>query len=154
MPKDEFDFDDPLELNGVALYTDEDTSRDMAECFVEEFLMLGYNHKQLLALIRNPHYLGMNMVLQNKGETFVKEVISDVLARWGKKIEWSKPVAAGVSPAVEPGVPPGGACADSWVALEVSNACPGGKMPPSTAGETPAATLTDPLGNPAPKLNL
>lgn len=85
MPKDEFDFDDPLELNGVALYTDEDTQRDMAECFVEEFLMLGYNHKQMLALFRNPHYLGMNMVLQNKGEPFVKEVISDVFARWGRR---------------------------------------------------------------------
>ena len=60
----------------------------MAECFVEEFLMMGYNHKQLLALFRNPHYLGMNMVLQDKGEPFVKEVISDVFARWGKKIEW------------------------------------------------------------------
>ena len=88
MPKDEFDFEDPLELNGVAFPTDEDTSREMAECFVEEFMMLGYDHKQLLALFRNPNYLGMNMVLENKGEPFVKEVIGDVLARWGIHVQW------------------------------------------------------------------
>ena len=33
MPKDEFDFEDPLELNGVAFLTEEDTSAEMAECF-------------------------------------------------------------------------------------------------------------------------
>jgi hypothetical protein len=91
MPKNEFDLDDPLELNGVALYTQEDTSREMAECFVEEFLRLGYNHKQLLALFRNPHYFGMNMVLLNKGEPFVKEIILEVFARWGKRIEFKEP---------------------------------------------------------------
>ena len=36
MPKDEFDFEDPLELNGAALLSDEDTLQPMAECFVEE----------------------------------------------------------------------------------------------------------------------
>ena len=135
MPKDEFDFEDPLELNGVALYTDEDTSRDMAECFVEEFLMLGYGHKQLLALFRNPHYLGMNMVLQNKGEPFVKEVISDVLARWGKKIEW-----------------PEGSAAQGEASTPAS-AQPTISVEPSSSSSSDEG-LTDPLGNPVPKLNL
>ena len=139
MPKDEFDFDDPLELNGVALYTDEDTQRDMAECFAEEFLMLGYNHKQLLALFRNPHYLGMNMVLQNKGDAFVTEVIRDVCARWGKNIEWPS------------------ACS-SW-REEAQTPSPASPPPECQSLVTSAATemderLTDPLGNPVPKLNL
>jgi hypothetical protein len=107
MPKDEFDFDDPLELNGVALETDEDTHRDMAECFVEEFVRLGYNHKQLLALFRNPHYLGMNMVLQNKGEAFVMDVIRDVFARWGRKIEWPFVAPAAGPRTVPPHLPRG-----------------------------------------------
>ena len=151
MPKDEFDFDDPLELNGVALYTDEDTSRDMAECFVEEFLMMGYNHKQMLALFRNPHYLGMNMVLQNKGEVFVKEVISDVFARWGKKIEW--PVAIPLTaektvigseqePARENGAHHSCTCG--------SGGC---SIAPAEQDITLDEKLTDPLGNPVPKLN-
>lgn len=90
MPKDEFDFDDPMELNGVALLSDEDTMDAMCECFIEEFMRLGYNHKQVLALFRNPHYLGMNMVLQNRGEQFVRQMIREVFARWGRPFEWPK----------------------------------------------------------------
>jgi len=44
-------------------------------------------------------------------------------------------VAAGVSPAVEPGVPPGGSPRRNGYGTK-----PGGKMPPFTAGETPVAT--------------
>lgn len=140
MPKDEFDFDDPLELNGVALYTDEDTQRDMAECFTEEFLMLGYNHKQLLAMFRNPHYLGLNMVLQNKGEMFVREVISDVFARWGKKIEW--PWAHGSQ----------SASAQTSSLAPLPTGCQG--LEASAATSEFDEKLTDPLGNLVPKLNL
>ena len=88
MPKDEFDFDDPMELSGVGLMTTEDTTEPMAECFIEEFMRLGHNHKQILALFRNPHYLGMHMVIQNKGEPFVREVIAETFARWGKPVAW------------------------------------------------------------------
>src|SRR5215471_399817 len=88
MPKDEFDFDDPMELSGVGFLTEEDTTDAMCECFIEEFMRMGYNHKQILALFRNPHYLGMNMVLQNRGEPFVREQIAEVFARWGKAIKW------------------------------------------------------------------
>jgi hypothetical protein len=108
MPKDEFDFDDPMELNGVAVATDEDTTEAMTECFIEEFMLMGNNPKQLLALFRNPHYLGMNMVLQNRGEQFVRDKIVQIFARWGRPIHWpsstsnqreevqtSSPVAAG-----------------------------------------------------------
>ncbi|HEX7471339.1 MAG TPA: A/G-specific adenine glycosylase [Verrucomicrobiae bacterium] len=49
-------------------------------------------------------------------------------------------VAAGVSPAVEPGVSPGGKDAANFKPLKISRKIPGGKMPPSTAGGTPAAT--------------
>lgn len=94
MPKNEFDIDDPLELSGVALATEEDTTEAMCECFIDEFMRLGYNHRQILALFRNPHYLGTNMVLQNRGEAFVRTKITEVFARWGKVVEW--PVASGL----------------------------------------------------------
>ena len=61
--------------------------------------------------------------------------------------EWERDhVAAGVPPAVEPGVPPGGKTVDGTKRIENSevapspNPGPGGKMPPSTAGKMPAAT--------------
>ncbi len=107
MPKNEFDIDDPLELSGVALATEEDTTEAMCECFIEEFTRLGYNHRQILALFRNPHYLGPNMVLQNRGEPFVRTQIAEVFARWGKVVEWSATSSPGTakSCAVSPGRP-------------------------------------------------
>jgi len=89
MPKDEFDFDDPMELNGMALLSDEDTTDAMTECFIEEFLWLGWNHQQVLALFRNPHYVGMNMVLENRGESYVKDFITEIYARWGQAVEFA-----------------------------------------------------------------
>jgi DNA polymerase I len=50
-------------------------------------------------------------------------------------------VAAGVTPAVEPGVPPGGTEVEIFTGDDIASANPGGKMPPSTAGVAPAATL-------------
>ena len=88
MPKDEFDFEDPFELNGMALITHEDTTNDMAETFIEEFMRMGYGHNQILALFRNPHYLGPNMALEKRGEPFIRDLVTDVFARWGKQVEW------------------------------------------------------------------
>jgi hypothetical protein len=86
MPKDGFDFEDPLELNGVAFLTQEDTTDAMCECFVEEFMRIGYSAKQILALFRNPHYIGMNLVLEKRGEAFIRDSIREVFARWGKEV--------------------------------------------------------------------
>ena len=83
MPKDEFDFEDPLELNGVALLTQEDTTDAMCECFIEEFMRMGYNGKQILALFREPQYLGMKLVLEKRGEEFIRKSIAEVFARRG-----------------------------------------------------------------------
>ncbi len=85
MPKDEFDFEDPLELNGLALVTQEDTTEAMCECFIEEFMRMGYGQEQILALFRNPHYLGMNMVLEKRGEQFVSGRIREVFRLWGRE---------------------------------------------------------------------
>ena len=88
MPKDEFDFEDPLELNGVAILTEEDTTDAMCECFIEEFMRMGYNAKQVLALFRNPHYLGMNLVLEKRGEQCVRHSITGIFARWGRTADF------------------------------------------------------------------
>jgi hypothetical protein len=99
MPKDEFDFEDPFELNGMAFLSHEDTTNDMAECFTEEFMRMGYSHLQVLALFRNPHYLGPNMAFEKRGEPFIRDLIADVFARWGKVVTWPDP--GRLLPAVE-----------------------------------------------------
>ena len=86
MPKDEFDPQDPLELNGIAFLTEEDTTDAMCECFIEEFMRMGYGSKQVLALFRNPHYLGMNMILAKRGEQFVRDRILEIYSRWGRQV--------------------------------------------------------------------
>lgn len=87
MPKDEFDFEDPFELHGTVFPSAEDTTGPMAECFIEEFMRMGYNHKQILALFRDPHYLGPNLAYEKRGEPFIQELIAEVFARWGKSID-------------------------------------------------------------------
>lgn len=136
MPKDELDPDDPMELFGVGLVTDEDTTDAMAECFIEEFLRLGYNHKQVFALFRNPWYTGVNMVLQNRGEPYVRDKIAEVFARWGR------PVKEG-APAVRESAP------DAAVA---SSAEEDQSLPVSAATVEMNTDLTDPMGGPVPRL--
>ena len=55
------------------------------------------------------------------------------------KREWI--IAAGILPAVEPGILPGGTIADNFKQMEISGNNPGGRMPPSTSGKMPDATL-------------
>lgn len=86
MPKDEFDFEDPLELRGMVLASDEDTTGVMAECFTEEFMRMGYSWDEILALFRNPHYLGPHLAWEKHGEPYILNVIAEVFGRWGKPL--------------------------------------------------------------------
>jgi len=88
MPKDEFDFEDPLELNGMAFLTPEDTTSAMAETFIEEFMRMGHGHQQIFELFRNPHYLGPNLAMEKHGAPFIRELITEVFARWGRAVTW------------------------------------------------------------------
>jgi hypothetical protein len=64
--------------------------------------------------------------------------------RWQRKSLFAElGVAAGILPAVEPGVSPGGMDVRLGIRLEASSAGTGGKMPPSTAGRMPATTCSD-----------
>ena len=91
MPKNEIDPEDPMELRGVSFLTEEDTSEAMTECFIEEFMRLGHDHRQILALFRNRHYTGLNLVLQNRGEAFVKAKITEVFGWWRRTVDWPDP---------------------------------------------------------------
>lgn len=86
MPKDEVDPEDPMELSGMAMLTEEDTSEDMTECFVEEFMRMGHSPAQVFQLFRSPFYVSANMVLENRGETFVRTKIVEIFTRWGRTV--------------------------------------------------------------------
>ncbi|MHC1763043.1 MAG: hypothetical protein AB9869_01880 [Verrucomicrobiia bacterium] len=134
MPKDEFDFEDPFELNGMAFATEEDTTQVMAECFAEEFMRMGFNAKQVLALFKNPQYLGPNLALEKHGEARVRDLIGDVFARWGKPVSWTTGTVHG-----EP-------------ATQTERSESGAPRPPATTTAEYEATARDPMGAPLPKL--
>jgi len=85
MPKDEFDLEDPLEAVAVELPSDEDTLVPMAECFIEEFMRMGYSQEQVFGLFTNPMYAGPLMVTRARGTAFVRQLIADTFAKWGKQ---------------------------------------------------------------------
>jgi hypothetical protein len=128
MPKDEFDFEDPLELNGMAFMTHEDTTTEMAETFIEEFMRMGHGHRQILALFQNPHYLGPNLALQKRGEPFIRDLITEIFARWGRAVAWPEETKS---------------TNDNHQSLVTS-----------AATVEHDSTLTDPTGAPIPKLNI
>lgn len=151
MPKDEFDFDDPMELTGVALFTEEDTTDAMCECFVEEFMMLGHDHLRIFALFRHPHYIGMNMVLQNRGEQWVRDRIGEIFAQWGRPVTW--PAAAAPAPVPKAPPPPAPAPAppaQSACSCGSTTGCCSEQAPPVSPQPEPL----DPTGAPAPTYNL
>ena len=150
MPKDEFDFADPMELTGVALFTDEDTTDAMCECFVEEFMMMGYDHTRIFALFRHPHYIGMNMVLQNRGEQFVRDRIAEIFAVWGRAVTWPAPAQpATKAPSPTPTPVPN---ASAVTPCSCGSATPCGSAPEPSPEPPPIAL--DPTGSPAPAYNL
>jgi hypothetical protein len=140
MPKDEFDFEDPLELNGMALLTEEDTTDAMCECFIEEFMRMGYDTSQVLALFRNPHYLGMNMVLEKRGEQFVRDSIAETFARWGRLVAWPTNCSSRRKEAHSSSV--------------VTTTNEDQSLLTSAATIEPDTRLTDPMGAPVPKFNV
>ena len=83
MPAKEPEPDDPLELTGVMLAVPDETSlKDMAACFVEEFLRDGWSDEQLRAMFRNPHYRGPYLVWRTMGDAYVDAVIQEVRQIW------------------------------------------------------------------------
>jgi len=84
MPKDEFDPEDPLEAIAVELPSNEDTLLPMAECFIEEFMRMGYSQEQILGLFGNPMYTGPLLFTRTRGTEAAKQLITDTFKKWGR----------------------------------------------------------------------
>ena len=71
---------DPHELVGVSL-TEGD--RDvMAECLVEEYLLLGWSDPQLMSLFTRPCFRMTHQIYLNRGHDYVVALIAQVRAKW------------------------------------------------------------------------
>lgn len=75
--------DDPFELNvvGVSDPTGE-SMREMAACFAEEFLRLGFPPGRVLALFESPRYPLAHGALNALGYPAIREIIANASRIW------------------------------------------------------------------------
>lgn len=80
MAEKEFEQDDPMAFVQMYLDTPADDAfyQDMAETFIEEYMMMGWSDEEIFHLFEDPFYRGTHEIWQRKGETFVKNLIREV----------------------------------------------------------------------------
>jgi hypothetical protein len=84
MPHNDPDPTDPMALHGVAVQTDDPAvMREMAQCFIEEYLRMGYARDRVLSMFATPRYAGPYMARQALGEEAIAALIDEVASRWG-----------------------------------------------------------------------
>lgn len=74
--------EDPYELVGMVIPGEEGQTEAMAQALIEEFILLGWNEKQLMTLFTSPLYLGTHRIYQEKGAAWVQALIKDVYGQW------------------------------------------------------------------------
>ncbi len=74
--------EDPYELVGMVIPSEEGQSEMMAQALLEEFILLGWGKKQLMTLFTSPLYLGTHRIYQEKGEAWVQALIDETCAAW------------------------------------------------------------------------
>ena len=83
MAEKEFESEDPFELTGMVIPMSPEKARRseeaMAACFIEEYLMLGYDALAILELFRDPFYQATHAVLHARGEEYVRSLIEKVI---------------------------------------------------------------------------
>jgi hypothetical protein len=82
MPKDEFERSDPMELVGMVLPGDEGTLDAMAECFIEEYVRMGWSEERLMTLFTHPLFMGTHRIYLSRGEPYVRSLIQRTLKKW------------------------------------------------------------------------
>ena len=74
--------EDPMELVGIALPQEDGDS--MAECLIEEYLLLGWNDRQLMTLFTRPFFQATHRIYHDKGEEYVQSLIQKVRDKWSQ----------------------------------------------------------------------
>ena len=84
MPYDDPDATDPMTLHGVVIETESDAAmRDMAECFVEEYLRIDWEEDRILKMFQTQGYAGPFLAYQTLGEEAIRRMTSELIPLWG-----------------------------------------------------------------------
>ncbi len=86
MPYDDPDATDPMTLHGVAVETESDAAmRDMAECFVEEYVRSGFEADRILRMFKTRGYAGPFLAWQTLGEEIIRSIIAEYMRPRGPR---------------------------------------------------------------------
>lgn len=83
MPQEEFVPEDPMGLIGMVLPGEPGQLEAMAECFIEEYVRLGWSERRLMTLFVSPMFLATHRIYRMKGEAYVRDLIRTTRAKWG-----------------------------------------------------------------------
>ena len=72
--------DDPHELVGVGFAGGD--SDYMAECLVEEYLLLGWSDNQLMSLFTRSCFVMTHHIYRERGHDYIAALIAKVRAKW------------------------------------------------------------------------
>ncbi len=99
MPYDDPDATDPMTLHGVVVETQNDNAmREMAECFVEEYIRSGFDADRILRMFKTQGYAGPFLAYQTIGEEVIQSIIVEMFALWGgRNIVIESPSVTGVN---------------------------------------------------------
>ena len=88
MPDKKFDPHDPFDLVGMPVPLEEgrDGVAEMAEAFVDEYMTMGWSDKQILLTFRKPFFRGPYIVYRDRGEEYLKSLISATRQRHRDRI--------------------------------------------------------------------
>jgi hypothetical protein len=82
MPLEEFVAEDPMGLVGMVVPGEPGQLEAMAECFVEEYVRLGWDERCLMTLFVSPRFLATHRIYRQKGEEYVRELIRKTWTKW------------------------------------------------------------------------
>ncbi len=87
MPYEDPDPTDPMMLHGMAFETNDDQAiREMAACFIDEYLRLGFTPDRVLKVFQTKGYVGPHSAYQILGERAVVSMIDEYAKRWGPRL--------------------------------------------------------------------
>lgn len=72
---DERNIQTPFDVGGFARAAADERLDEMARCFAEEFVRMGWSDEALAAIFRDPFYQGPHAVYQARGEEYVLRII-------------------------------------------------------------------------------
>jgi hypothetical protein len=71
--------DDPMELVGTFMESDDANIEEMGFTFVEELARMDWSQEEIFTIFSDPFYRGPHTVFRAKGPEFVKSLIFDVM---------------------------------------------------------------------------